>query len=144
MEPWWKDGLRFECTVCGRCCHARGEVAQVYANRRERQALADFLGIEAEVFDARYTQQDEDGHLTLRFEDGHCVFLKDDQCSVHEAKPVQCRTWPFWEELLESEQTYREEVLDFCPGSGTGPVVPATEVSRQVAWTESEFERGEV
>ena len=143
MEPWWKDGLRFECTQCGRCCHARGDVAQVYVNRRERAALAGHLGVETREFDARYTRRNADGHVTLRFTDGHCVFLEGTQCSVHESKPMQCRTWPFWEELLESPEAYRQQVLEFCPGSGTGPTVPAAEIARQMEDTEVAFERGE-
>lgn len=143
MADWWKDGLPFACTRCGRCCHARGEVAQVYVNGRERQELADFLGIGRDAFDERYTVLDPGGHRTLRFAEGRCVFLDGTECSVHEAKPVQCRTWPFWEELLASRETYREQVLEFCPGSRSGPRVPAAEVRRQMEWTEAEFERGE-
>jgi Fe-S-cluster containining protein len=81
--------------------------------------------------------------VTLRFKDGHCVFLVDERCSVHEVKPVQCRTFPFWEELLETPETYRAQVLDFCPGSGEGERVPAAEIARQVTETEAAFERGE-
>lgn len=143
MADWWKDGLPFECTRCGRCCHARGEVAQVYVNRRERQVLADYLGVDLEAFDARYMQKDPEGHPTLRFEDGRCVFLEGTECSVHEAKPTQCRTWPFWEELLVSREAYRKQVQGFCPGSRSGPTVPAAEIRRQMVWTEAEFERGE-
>lgn len=40
-----------------------------------------------------------------------CVFLSRDQsgltsCEIHEIRPAQCRTWPFWPENLVSEAAY--------------------------------------
>ncbi len=137
MEVWWKDGLPFACTQCGKCCHARGDVAHVYVNYAERRALADYLQIDLATFNRRFTRQQEDGHRLLRFRDGHCVFLHGATCSVHEAKPVQCRTWPFWQELLETKTAYQQQVLDFCPGSqAREPVVDAAEIQRQMEETE--------
>lgn len=140
MDEWWHDGLAFSCTMCGKCCHARGDVASVYVNFEERKRLAQFLDLPKRDFDARFIRRDGDGHRRLRFVDGHCCFLEDSTCIVHEAKPVQCRTWPFWEELLESEQAYRRQVLDFCPGSqADGPVVPAESIRAQMEATEEAF-----
>lgn len=137
MDEWWKDGLPFSCTQCGRCCHARGEVAHVYVNYRERQALADFLGVDLAKFNKTYTRLEESGHRNLRFVGGHCIFLDGATCTVHDAKPVQCRTWPFWDELLESPESYRAHVLDFCPGSEVdSPVVSADSIREQMEATE--------
>lgn len=57
-------------------------------------------------------------------------------CQVHDHKPVQCRTWPFWEELLESPETYEAEVRNFCPGSRSGKRISADEIRRQMKETE--------
>ena len=37
-----------------------------------------------------------------------CALLDEEkgQCSVYEARPVQCRTWPFWPENLESPEAW--------------------------------------
>jgi len=138
MEEWWKDGLAFSCTQCGKCCHGRGEVAHVYVNYAERQKMADFLDIELAVFNRLYTRLDEDGHRLLKFVEGHCIFLEEAVCTVHESKPVQCRTWPFWEELLESKDAYQKQVLDFCPGSDVEtPIVPAASIRAQMEETEA-------
>ncbi len=136
-RPWWADGLPFACTQCGECCHGRGGYQYVYVNEEERRRLAEHLGLGMEAFQERYTVLDEDGYPTLRFQDGHCVFLDGKRCVVHEAKPVQCRTWPFWVELLEDEDTYRREVLDFCPGSRGGPRVPAERIRAAAEETEA-------
>ena len=137
MDVWWKDGLPFSCTQCGKCCWGRGDVAHVYVNYEERQRLADFLDLDLATFNRRYTRLEDDGHRNLKFMDDHCVFLEEGICTVHEAKPTQCRTWPFWEELLESPEAYREQVLDFCPGSEVSdPVVSAESIRKQAEETE--------
>jgi Fe-S-cluster containining protein len=47
-----------------------------------------------------------------------CVFWRDG-CTVYEARPLQCRTYPFWSELLASEEVWRE-TAEGCPGIGGG------------------------
>ena len=132
MEEWWEKGLPFACTECGKCCHARGEIAHVAVNRSEQERLARHLDLGLPEFQERFTEADAEGYRSLRFVDGQCVFLKGTSCSVHPAKPVQCRTWPFWHELLKSSAAYARAVQSFCPGSRQGDVVPAAEIRRQL------------
>jgi|FLOH01.1.fsa_nt_gi uncharacterized protein len=137
MTVWWNDGLPFACTQCGKCCHAHGEMDKVYVSYRDRTRLAEHFGVNLASFNRSYTRSEDSGHRSLRFVDGHCVFLEGTVCSVHAAKPTQCGTWPFWEELLVSEETYRQDVMDFCPGSNAeGPVVSAASIRQQMESTE--------
>lgn len=132
MAPWWEAGLPFACTQCGKCCHAREGYDHVGLSRREQRRLARFLGLPLRDFLGRYTRRDADGHVALRFVAGRCILLDGKVCSVHAAKPVQCRTWPFWPELLRSRAAYAREVQSFCPGSLVGPRVPAAAIRRQL------------
>ncbi len=71
-----------------------------------------------------YLQQvclDFDGHHWLIEvpEDSHCPFLIENRCSVHAVKPEQCRTYPFWNEIVATQETWRAEA-PFCPGIGHG------------------------
>jgi len=136
--PWWQEGLPFSCSLCGKCCKARGDVAHVYVGEEDQERLAVFLDLPRQDFLSRYTKEEEGGYRGLRFLDGQCIFLDGKSCRVHEAKPTQCRTWPFWPELLESPQTYQEQVKEFCPGSRVGsPVVDAVSIARQMAETDA-------
>jgi Fe-S-cluster containining protein len=137
MPVWWNEGLPFACTQCGKCCHARDGYAHVVLNRREQLRLARHLGLPLREFLSRYTETDADGHVGLRFEEGRCVMLDGAACSVHEAKPTQCRTWPFWPELLASRAAYEREVRSFCPGSRSGPIVPAAAIRSQLLQIEA-------
>ena len=50
-EPWFKDGLRFQCTGCGDCC--TGAPGFVWVNGQEIAALAARLGQSVEEFEGR-------------------------------------------------------------------------------------------
>ena len=45
-------------------------------------------------------------------------------CSVYEARPMQCRTWPFWKVNLASRQAWESvKKATPCPGMGSGTLV---------------------
>jgi hypothetical protein len=51
-----------------------------------------------------------------------CHFLHAQRCSIHPAKPTQCRLYPYWPELVESPKKWRDEAKS-CPGIGKGELV---------------------
>jgi Fe-S-cluster containining protein len=115
-------GLRFECTGCGGCCTARGEYAHVYLNPDEVEDLAAELSLPVRSFRSRYTFVDEYGYTQLRFEGASCVFLEAEthRCTVYGARPTQCRTFPFWRDLIR-EGKWTDEARALCEGVGRGP-----------------------
>ncbi len=60
-----------------------------------------------------------------------CLFLKEKRCSVYSGRPTQCRTWPFWPEVMNAK-TWKKEVASFCPGVGKGRVWKADEINRLI------------
>ena len=74
---------------------------------------------------ARYTRR-VDGGLSLREEaDGRCVLFESGSgCRAYEARPRQCRTWPFWARIVATPAAWEREAAD-CPGmeraSWSGP-----------------------
>ena len=126
-------GLRFECTMCGACCTARGEYAHVYLNADEARALADELGLGLAEFRRRYTFSDEYGWTQLRFEGESCVFLEPgtNRCTVYGARPTQCRTFPFWRDLVVDGR-WSEDARKLCEGVGRGRVVPIADIEARM------------
>ena len=121
--PWFSDGLRFRCVPdCGRCCVNHGSYNYVYLEGDDANRLAAHLEVDLVTFLDRYTGLDDD-LVTLRAQADACVFLDRTRCSVHEAKPVQCRTFPFWREFLRSRRHW-ESVREICPGIDDGDVHP--------------------
>ena len=129
-QPWYRDGLRFECTQCGKCC--TGEPGFVWVNDEEIDKLAKFRGDVRHEFVAMYTKKAR-GKVTLREKaDGACVFYDERRgCTVYSVRPRQCRTWPFWESNLESPEAWERTEGD-CPGSGRGELIPVEEILRRV------------
>ena len=119
FKPFYHEGIRFECQGTGRCCTSRGEYGYVYLEPDDERRLAEALGLETEVFRERYCDV-TDGYLHLKHPELDCLFLDGTRCGVYEARPEQCRTWPFWPENLTDLRTWNEDVVSFCPGVGVG------------------------
>lgn len=53
-------------------------------------------------------------------EGGACPLLGSQGCRVHDIKPLQCATYPFWDDILETAQSWKAEA-HWCEGiSPTG------------------------
>jgi Fe-S-cluster containining protein len=53
-----------------------------------------------------------------------CVFWSKG-CAVYEARPLQCRSYPFWESMLASRDAW--EAMS-CPGMGKGNLHSVEEI----------------
>ena len=85
----------FHCRQCGACCRVPGRVRLLPG---EESALAGCLGLDVLVFTERYTAlvQDRRGLVLRDSPDGACILLDaEGRCTVHAAKPRQCREFPF-------------------------------------------------
>ncbi|HXE52445.1 MAG TPA: YkgJ family cysteine cluster protein [Tepidisphaeraceae bacterium] len=141
--PWYAGGLQFTCTQCGNCC--TGGPGYVWISEEEVQRLAEFFKLSVPEVLRKYCRTIR-GRISLkerRMPNGNydCIFLKeltaetksnDRQlepgepipttrygCAIYPVRPLQCRTWPFWETNLSGR-----EMWDFaagrCPGMNSG------------------------
>ncbi len=129
-EPWYLEGIRFECRRCHACCRARGEYVFVYIEDDEVAPIAKALGISPQKFLEEFCATHEEERV-LRFETELCPLHDGEGCRAHPFKPVQCRTWPFWPENLESRRAWEEKVASFCPGAGQGRLWSFAEIVAQ-------------
>jgi Fe-S-cluster containining protein len=112
--------LRFECqSGCTSCCEQQGFV---YLTVDDLNRIAEYVGMTARDFERRYVYRTR--HL-LRLRvprEQQCHFLRDGGCSIHAVKPVQCRKFPFWPELVNSTREWKKTAA-WCPGIGKGELV---------------------
>ncbi len=100
------DRIPFRCTCCGECCrHVRQSVPvesldAFRLTRLLRERDEEILCMDD--FVERYTELallDECGYFMLMLKvagaDDACIFLKENRCAVHAAKPRTCRLYPF-------------------------------------------------
>lgn len=119
--------IRFTCQPgCTNCCDQRGFV---YLTESDLIRAAAFVGMPVGEFEARYVYRTRN-YLRLRKPPAsQCHFLRDHGCSIHPAKPTQCRTFPFWPDLLGSGRAWNGAAA-YCPGIGVGDFVPVEAVQR--------------
>jgi Fe-S-cluster containining protein len=76
----------------------------------------------AAEFEARYVYRTRTLLRLRKPRQKQCPFLLADGCSIHPAKPTQCRLYPFWPELVENRRGWRAAAKS-CPGIGTGQLI---------------------
>lgn len=103
--------------------------------------MAAKLGVSETEFRRRYARRlGEDWSLNeVETEHGFdCIFLDRKSipgkaiCSLYEARPTQCRTWPFWPENLRTRRHWETvKRRTPCPGMETGTLVPIEQIRIQ-------------
>jgi uncharacterized protein len=136
--PWYKDGLRFKCTECGKCCSGKpafaGFAGFVWVTKEEVLAMADFLNISPDLFKRKYIRS-RDNRLALIDKktpagDYDCIFLKDNKCQVYKARPKQCQTFPWWKENLNTEESWKIAAKE-CEGiNSDSPLIPYSQIEQ--------------
>lgn len=57
-----------------------------------------------------------------------CTFFDADRgCTIYEARPTQCRTFPFWPEVVNRKRSWDRAARD-CEGMNQGPRVERLEI----------------
>ena len=128
--PWYKNGLQFQCSQCGDCC--TGAPGYVWVNGEEIRALAELVKLDLEAFEEKYVRKVGIRKSLVEFPNGSCVFFNDAtrKCTVYDARPRQCRTWPFWDSNLNSPESW-QHTCEVCPGSGKGKLYELSQIETQ-------------
>lgn len=118
---WFQAGLRFTCTQCGNCCS--GPPGYVWVKKAEVEKIAAFIGREGKGLTREHLRRVGRRHSLTELRNGDCCFLKTDgekrTCGIYPVRPLQCRTWPFWDANLKSDRTWAEASM-VCPGMNNG------------------------
>lgn len=136
MVVFYENGLKFSCKFCGACC--RYNDAYVWLTRKDLKNLADSLDLSEEDFQKLYTEI-FDGKIVLKsFPNGDCIFFDlIIGCKIYEARPIQCRTFPFWEENTLSKSSW-EKVKKICPGVDHGELHSKEEIDKAIRESKGE------
>ncbi|MFA5446959.1 MAG: YkgJ family cysteine cluster protein [Sphaerochaeta sp.] len=122
MDCFYEHGLKFTCVEgCTYCCGV--EPGYVFLSQDDLHRLCEKTGLNEQAFIDKYCHTVDMGQFLLvsllEKENYDCIFLENKRCSVYEARPIQCRTYPFWPAIMDSEKSWKEEGVS-CPGIGKG------------------------
>ena len=130
-RPFYAEGVRFECTRCSRCC--RHEPGYVFLSEKDLERIGSALSLTRDQVVKRYCRRVRlwggVERLSLREKPNwDCIFWNDG-CEIYDARPLQCRSYPFWAGPLSSPESWAETARQ-CPGIGRGRVHSAEELER--------------
>ena len=115
--PWWMSGVKFSCqSGCGKCCDQPG--GSVYLSIKDAERISNHSGLSVDDWLERDARKTYDGRFVLksREDDGICIHLDENQqCSIYEVRPQQCKAFPWWGENLASDRSW-SQVKELCPG----------------------------
>ncbi|RPJ07048.1 MAG: YkgJ family cysteine cluster protein [Spirochaetaceae bacterium] len=135
-----ETGLRFECQRCSGCC--RHSPGYVFLSPDDLSLLFSHFTLPPEGFFDLYLRIVSVGgfyRLSLCEKSNYdCIFWEDGKCIVYDKRPFQCRSFPFWQSLLVSPDTWKNGE-SFCPGINKGPLHAAHEIDCWVAMRASKL-----
>lgn len=103
----------FDCKRCGHCCHGTGGIIMT---AKDRQRLAEHLGLGIDEMLARYAERAGNKYQLRAREDGYCVFFREGHgCAEHPGRPDICRAWPFFRGNLVDAVSW-EMIQTDCKG----------------------------
>ena len=126
----FKKGINFKCQGSSNCCVSRGSYGYVYLSKKDLTNIAKYLNISINLFEKNYCEY-SNGYLHLKEinTNGYCQFLENKKCTIYTARPIQCRTWPFWNENMNAKK-WNKEIVKFCPGIGKGKLISISKIKK--------------
>jgi len=125
--PWYRDGLRFECTMCGRCC--MGGPGVVWVTLRDLREISALRHVSEYSFRRDYLIGVDSCFIMRSRLNLDCIMLdqRSGRCKIYEARPEQCRDYPWWPDLLTSPEAWNAEEAR-CPGINKGRLWTCSEI----------------
>jgi Fe-S-cluster containining protein len=128
-EPvWYQEGVKFSCQEgCTRCCG--GAPGDIFITDAEAAAIAGALVMPLDEFHARHVRHYSSGKMSLKERrNGDCELLVPGTgCGIYDARPKQCRDYPFWPEVMQSPFNWIREAQR-CPGINVGETHAAPKI----------------
>jgi len=143
FQPWYEKGLQFTCSQCGNCC--TGGPGYVWMSDIELQRLSDHLKLSVDEVKKQHCRKvgrrwslNEHRNVAGQYD---CTFLKEIRvesengepaymkrvCTIYPVRPLQCRTWPFWDGNLASADDWNAAAKR-CHGMNDGRKFTQSEI----------------
>jgi len=152
-SPFYSQGLNFSCIRCSACC--RYESGFVFLSQKDVLVIEKALNMKHPEFIQTYcrwiSSVNNTCQLALKEKTNFdCIFwtdkLKEGQiqeenieegCSIYNARPLQCRAFPFWAAVVCDKESWEMTAKD-CPGMGQGVLHSRDSIEKWLALRQNE------
>jgi Fe-S-cluster containining protein len=140
-QHFYDSGLRFSCVRCSSCC--RHESGFVYLSENDLARLAREFEMEYTAFIQTWCRwvsfERESERLALKEKSNFdCIFWNEAGCRAYQARPLQCRAFPFWDSVVCSGEAW-EQAGSGCPDINSGELHMRDEIEKFLILMEEEL-----
>ena len=116
--------VRFRCIKCGICCgNTQEKIRHILLLSKEAEQIAAVTSQPISEFAVKVEVKAPHSYeMKKTSEDGKCVFLKKNHCTIYSLRPLICRFYPF-ELKIATNQKHKFLYTDECPGIGKGKML---------------------
>jgi Fe-S-cluster containining protein len=113
--------IHFGCERCALCCgDSKHRVRRILLLNIDVDRVLKSQSMALEAFAVKIEGFEPYMFQMKKTVDGSCVFLRNDSCSIYEARPLICRFYPFQLQNRGNDR-YVFRYTEECPGIGKGP-----------------------
>jgi Fe-S-cluster containining protein len=115
--------VRFRCTKCGICCgDTKEKTRHILLLRTEAEQIAKATLQPISEFTVKIKDKAPYSYEMKKTEDGKCVFLENNCCTIYAVRPLICRFYPFELKIAHSGK-YTFLYTSECSGINKGPIL---------------------
>lgn len=115
--------VHFHCVKCGICCgDTKEKTRHILLLKPEAEQISKTTLQPTTQFAVKIDGEEPYSYeMKKRTEDGKCVFLENDRCTIYSVRPLICRFFPF--ELNSRGGKYSFHFTEECQGIGKGGIL---------------------
>lgn len=121
VDYTYPANVSFSCNKCGLCCgDTKIKTRHILLLESEAKNISVLSTQPIEKFAELTTEKKPYVYEMKKPSEGKCIFLKDNQCTIYQQRPLICRFYPFELKFAQDKSTH---VFDFtleCPTIGKG------------------------
>lgn len=116
--------VRFRCTKCGICCgDTKEKIRHILLLNLEAEQIAKATSRPISAFVEKIEKSAPYVHEMKKTEEnGKCVFLENNRCTIYPIRPLICRFYPFALKTAQSGK-YTFFFTEECPGIKKGRIL---------------------
>jgi Fe-S-cluster containining protein len=115
--------VRFQCIKCGLCCgDTKEKTRHILLLKTETEQIATATSQPISQFTVKIKDKAPYSYEMKKTEDGKCVFLENNRCTIYAARPLICRFYPFELKIAHGGKHTFLYTLE-CPGINKGPML---------------------